>query len=128
LKLAASDLVIGPLPSGAINRALGLELEDGDVVLSLGAQRHALKRHPKDYALCLPHLSAVVASPLYIGEDFKNAGKIELVGRIRTAAISILVAVNVERNTRGQYQIASFYPVSEDKIENRRRRGFLKPA
>jgi hypothetical protein len=128
LKSATSDLVIGAIPSMAINRALGLELADGSVVLSRGAQRHALKRHPKDYALCLPHLSVIVTSPLYVGDDFKNSGKIELVGRLRAAAISILVAVNVERNARGQYQIASFYPVSEDKIENRRRRGFLKPA
>lgn len=120
------DLVIGALPCAAISRALGLELNEGEVLLSRGAQRHAERRHPKEYAICLPHIATVVANPLYVGDDFRNPGKIELISRIRAASISVLVAVNLMRDIRGKYHIESFYPVSDEKIENRRRRGFLK--
>ena len=120
------DLVIGTLPHVVINRCLGLELEAGNVVLTRGAQRHAAKRHPKEYAMCLPQIASVVVRPLYVGDDFKNSGKIELIGRIRAASISILVAVNVRRDEHGNYHIESFYPVSDEKINNRRRKGFLR--
>jgi hypothetical protein len=36
------------------------------------------------------------------------------------------VAVNLERDARGQYHVASFYPVSEVKVQTRRFKGFLK--
>ena len=70
---------IGPLPYQAINNALGLELNAGDVVMSVNAQRHAQRRHPRDYARCFPHIAAVVGNPLYVRDDFKNHGKIEMV-------------------------------------------------
>ena len=52
----------GKLPTDAINAALALELEQGDVVMSVNAQRHAQKRHPNDYARCFPYV-ALVGTP-----------------------------------------------------------------
>ncbi|OAI30226.1 hypothetical protein A1351_09465 [Methylosinus sp. R-45379] len=116
------------MPVKIINRVLELELEPGVVILSRGAQRHAFRQHGEDYAKCQPHVSSIVAEPLYIGDDFKNHGKIELVGRVIAAEIIVLVAVNIERDRHGRYHIASFYPISEEKVQNRKRKGHLKCA
>lgn len=120
-----TDLVLGPLPVDKINKALGLELEPGDVVLTVGTQRHALKRHPSDYARCQPHVGGVVIDPSYIGDDFENPGKIELVARVPAIGSGLLVAVLVEPNVDGNYVVTSFYPISERTIENRRQNGRL---
>ena len=121
-----ADLLLGPLPSDAINRTLGLELEPGEVVLSSAAQRHALRSHPKDFARCLAHVGPVIIRPHYLGDDFKNHGKIELVARVAALGSGLLVAIIVEPIADGRYAVASFYPVGERKIENRRQSGHLK--
>lgn len=118
------DLVLGPLPVEAINKTLELELDEGDVVFTGAAQKHAASRHPDDYAKCLPHVAAIVANPLYLGDDFENEGKIELVGR--PLGTPILVAVSIEKDARGRYHVVSVYPVSEGTIEGRRKKGRLK--
>lgn len=115
-----TDLILGPLPVEKLNKALGLELEPGDAILSAGAQRHALKRHSADYARCLPHVGSIVVDPSYVGNDFQNDGKIELVSRVPALGIGMLVAVMVEPDENGQYAVTSFYPISERTIENRR--------
>ena len=115
-----APLVFGPLPVDGINVVLGLELEEGDVVMSGRAQIHAARYHPDDYSRLQPHVSSVVINPLYVGDDFKNPGKIELVGRIPALDEHILVAVNIEMDDNGNYNVASFYPVSEGKVNNRR--------
>lgn len=65
-------LRLGPLPVGMINKTLGLELDDGEAVVTPSHQVHAAKNHPQDYARCLPHVAAIIANPLYIGDDFKR--------------------------------------------------------
>lgn len=121
------DLILGPLPVEQINRALGLELEQGNVILSAGAQKHAQRRHPEDYARCQPHLAAVATGPLYVGNDFINDGKIELVSRVVALGGGMLVAVCIEPDEAGNYAVASFYPISEKTIENRRQANHLVP-
>jgi hypothetical protein len=121
------DLVLCDLPADSINRTIKTELEPGKVILTRAAQAHALRRHPAEYPICLPHVASIVADPLYIGDDSKNPGYIELIGR--TAAVgAILVAVNIEQKADGTYHVASFYPISETKIEGRRSKGFLSVA
>lgn len=115
-----SDLILGPMPVDKINRALGYELEPGPIVLTVGSQRHALRRHPEDYPRCLPHVGTVACDPSYVGDDFNNSGKIELVGRVRALGQGILVAILVEPDEHGRYVVTSFYPISEKTIENRR--------
>ena len=119
------DLVLGPLPVEAINRTLGLELEPGDVIFSAGAQVHAAKRHSLEYAQCLPHAGAVATNPSYVGDDFKNTGKIELVRKVPGLLGGVLLAIAIEIDDAGFYRVVSMYPVSERKIENRRQNRHL---
>lgn len=119
------SLILGALPVEMIKATIGLDLPPGEVVFSRAAQKHAEKRHPKDYPLCLPHMGGLVLSPLYIGDDHRNAG-IELVGRIPNG--NMLIAVCIEPDKDGQYPVCSVYMVTEKKIQGRRQRGFLKVA
>ncbi len=74
-----TSLNFGPLNINAINDALALELDSGEVTISISAQNHAQRNHPRDYAHCLPHLASVVNNPLYERDDYKNPDKIVLV-------------------------------------------------
>jgi hypothetical protein len=118
-------LFFGPVPVEALNRALGMELEAGDAVMSVNAQKHAQRRHPIDYPHCLPHVAAVINNPLYVRDDFRNHGRIELVGRPASLPDYLLVAVEVVLDTEGRYNVTSFYPLSEKKVANRRDSGHL---
>ncbi len=122
---APQKLFLGAMPVRMLESTLGLELDDGDVVLTANAQKHASRRHPHDYPRLLPHIAAIVADPMYVGDDFKNPGKIELVSRVPSAGGAALVAVEVTPNANGEYAISSFYPISETKIQNRRAKGTL---
>lgn len=118
-------LDFGPLPVDLINRTTGLELETGNAFFSINAQKHAAKRHPLEYSKALPHVAAVIADPMYLGDDFKNHGKIELVARVAALGNALLVAVEVTRDDSGRYNVTSFYPISQKKIDNRREKGRL---
>jgi phage-Barnase-EndoU-ColicinE5/D-RelE like nuclease3 len=119
------NIPIGPMPVDAINKALGLELEAGELMLKPAAQVHAANHHTEEYPVILPCLPEVLASALYVGDDHGNAGKIELIGRIRELDQFILIAVIIEVDAKGFYSVASFYPVSKTKIQGRREKGFL---
>jgi hypothetical protein len=118
--------LFGDVPVRAINDALALELDDGQAVMSINAQKHARRRHPKDFARCFPHVAAVVTSPLYVRDDFHNDGKIELVGKPAALGEYLLVAVEIAMDEDGRYNVTSFYPISEAKVERRRDNGHLK--
>lgn len=115
--------LFGPMPVEGVNGALGLELEPGDVVMSIRAQQHAQKRHPKDYARCFPHVASIIASPLYVCDDFKNEGKIEMVGRPNGFPDWLLVAVEIAQDEDGKFNVTSFYPISDTKVQNRKESG-----
>ncbi len=76
--------------------------------------------------MCLPHVASVVTNPLYVRDDFKNDGKIELVGRPGSLGGFLLVAVEITLDDDGRYNVASFYPISEAKVEKRRDSGHLR--
>jgi len=118
--------LFGEVPIAAINAALQLELEPGEAVMSINAQRHALSRHPKDFARCFPHVAAVITTPLYVRDDFINDGKIELVGRPAALGEYLLVAVEIALDAEGRYNVVSFYPISETKVSKRREKGTLR--
>ena len=105
-----------------------MELEEGGVVMSGRAQLHAAKNHPDDYSRCIGHIAAIVNNPLYIGDDFKNPGKIELISRVPAIGSAILVAIHIERDGNQEYNITSFYPINERKVGRRLDKGFLKIA
>ena len=116
---------LGPLPVEAINRALGLELDAGEVWMTGTAQRHVAKEHPEDYPVCRCRLSRTVGAPLYIGQGPQRTN-IELVTRTRGSPdIAILVAVGMKPKC-GRYFVKSMYMISEDKITNNRLKRYLK--
>lgn len=119
-------LLFGAVPIRAINDALGLELDEGQAVMSVNAQRHAQRRHPADFARCFPHIASVVTNPLYVRDDFRNDGKIELVGKPPALGDYLLVAVEIALDEQGRYNVVSFYPVSENKVAGRRDSGHLR--
>ena len=119
------DLILGQMPVAAINKAIGTELEAGDIVLTSGAQLHASRRHPEDYPKCLPHLGSVIANRRYIGDDHTNSG-IEIWGYAGPISALVLVAVAIVPDGDGRYQISSFYVVSEKKAHARRLKGYLR--
>jgi hypothetical protein len=124
-----AGMVLCHLPADTINRTIETELEIAEVVLTRAAQTHAARRHPADYPKCFPHLARVIANPLYIGDDYRNPGYIELISAIPGPPPEfMLVAVNLELNEYGQYEVASFYLISEKKIASRRGKGYLKVA
>ncbi|MBA3678376.1 MAG: hypothetical protein H0W74_13410 [Sphingosinicella sp.] len=118
--------LFGDVPIRAINDALKLELDPGQAVMSVNAQRHAQKRHPKEFARCFPHVAAIIGNPLYVRDDYRNDGKIELVGRPIALGEYLLVAVEISLDVDGRYNVTSFYPISEQKVERRRDAGTLK--
>ena len=115
-----SSLELGPLPTGTIEATLGIELESGKVVFTVSSQKHCRSSHSSDFLRCLPHVGSVVSNPMYLGDDFKNHGKIELISRIAAIGEGLLVAVEITRDPTGCYRIASMYPVSQAKIDSRR--------
>ncbi len=119
------DLHLGPLPVEAINRTLGHELEPGDVIFTAAAQAHAYRSHRSDFPRCLPHVGAVAITPQFLGDDFKNLGKIELVARVPSLGSGVSVALVIEPDANGRYNVCSLYPVSYRTIENRRQDGHL---
>ncbi|WP_365829715.1 hypothetical protein [Brevundimonas sp.] len=121
---APLELNLGPLPVDEINRTLGHDLDPGDVIFSSAAQTHAARRHPEDFPRCLPHVGGVVSNPDFLGDDLKNDG-IELVARIPALGGGLLVALLVEPDANGNYNVLSCYPVGNAKIENRRQNGRL---
>ncbi len=119
-------LNFGPLNINGINDALALELDSGDVTMSISAQNHAQRNHPRDYAHCLPHIASVVNNPLYVRDDYKNPDKVELVSKPAGFPDWLLVAVRISIDINGCYNIVSFYPISDKKVENRKAKGHYK--
>lgn len=121
-------LIFGQLPVRTIQKTLHLELEPGPTVMSSNAQIHAARRHPSDFPRCLPHVASVVNSPLYLGDDYRNPGKIELISRIPVLGSGLLIAVEVSQDGGGNYNVVSIYPIADARIASRREKGFLRNA
>lgn len=120
-------IAFGALPVDYINVTLGMELEVGNVVMSANAQKHAANKHP-EFSQCLAFVSAILASPLYLGDDLQNDGKIEIIGKPHLLGFAMLIAVEVRRDKKGHYNISSVYSLPEDRIQNRKEKGYLKIA
>jgi hypothetical protein len=111
----------GNFPDNIVHKTLGIEVEPGEVIFSVPAQNHANRNHPGDAALIIPHLSQVIEDPMYVGDDFNNVGKIELVRMIpNSGGQSALIAVTVEMDDKGFYNICSSYLIKK------RNKGILK--
>ena len=121
------DLLPGDFPHDAVFKTLGVEADPGPVKFSAPAQRHAMRRHPQDLPRIIPSLSKIIISPLYMGDDFRNPGKIEFVGRIPGLSGGALIALTVDRNeTDGYYHVCSAYMISQADLDRKRDKNVLK--
>jgi hypothetical protein len=116
----------GSLPVDDIYSTLGIDVDAGDVIFTVPAQRHALRRHPQDVPVITPHLSGIIESPMYMGDDLRNPGKIEFVSKIRGHSGGALVAIAVEKNTDGYYHICSAYLISDSEFDKKKSKRILK--
>lgn len=67
-----------------------------------------------------------MAAPLYVRDDFINAGKIELVCEAQGLTGYLLVAVEISLDAAGRYNVVSFYALSDKKCWRRRESGHLR--
>lgn len=117
---------LGLAPIAAIKQTLGLEIDPLPVRFSVAAQKHAYKRHKNDFPVIEPHLKRLVSSPMYIGDDLKNPGKIELVGRIPRVDGAALVAITIEHSADERYHVCSCYLISQSELDKKKASQILK--
>ncbi len=104
---------------------MGTDLEPGLLVVPIGMDVHVSRKRPGEYARLVPHLGAVTADPLYVGDDFKNDG-IEIIGSAPgSGGEFILIAICLTLDEGGNYQVRTFYSITDEKIQQRRRKGVL---
>jgi len=119
--------VLGELPVDKINKALGTELEPGNGWLSSAAHEHIAISHQNDYQICAQYLNLVLTQPMYVRQASKHARNFELIRRVSIPGKPIiLVAVSLERNTKGHYNVRSSYIISDDDLNAKRNSGSLK--
>jgi hypothetical protein len=118
---------IGPLPVEIINDLLGTELEQGDAWLSVMAHSHMAEDHPGDYPVCFSNLADAIANPTYIGQDPQHGRNFIIVKRVQGGgAKPMLVAICLEPNEFGNYNICSAYLIDQQDVDRRREKGYLK--
>ncbi len=101
----------------------------GGVKFSVAAQNHAFKRHPGDVPIIVPALSEIVTNPLYLGDDLRNPGKIELIGRIRGHVGGALVSLTIEKNKQDDcYHVCSIYMISQAELDKKISKRIVKVA
>ncbi len=118
------NLVLGVLPADRL-AVTGLGLEAVPVRFTIAAQKHAIKRHPDEFHLCRPYLERTVKTPTYVGQSPKHEGNgFELVFESEQGDLLILLAVRLKQ-VGGAYIVTSVYPINQDKLARRLRKGFL---
>lgn len=128
-KSKLNDIVAGQLPDEMLYRTLEIKADPGEVRLTRAAQSHIQSRHPGELEKILPRLSQLVENPLYMGDDHRNPGKIELVGRVPQHSGAVLVAILLDRNEGEDfYHICSAYFISQAEVDKRRDQKILKNA
>jgi len=63
---------------------------------------------------------------MYMGDDFRNPGKIEFVRRIPGGTKSALIALTVEKGADGFYHVCSAYLISQSDVDKKRDKKILK--
>lgn len=119
---------VGPLPAAAINAALGTELEVCDVWVSKLAHQHIALDHPDDYAAVKANIIDIITNPTWVGQDPRHGDNFYLVRRTpQEGADAVLIAIGLEVNEFGTYNVRTAYAIGEEDILTRRLRGSLHP-
>ncbi len=121
------DIFPGKMPDDLLYDTLGVEVDPGEVKFSAPAQKHAYRGHPEDVPLIIPHLSQIISDPMYVGDDFRNPGKVEFVRQIPGSnGKSALVALTIEKSDDGYYHVCSSYFISQSEVDKKRSKSILK--
>jgi hypothetical protein len=121
--------MFGALPVDLINDVLGTDLSPGNVRLSSQAHKHMAEDHPQDYSTCIKYLPFAIEDPTYIGQAPHHGRNFELVKRIsRGNGDYVLVAIGLEPNKHGNYQVRSCYLIDERDIQARKSKKRLRLA
>lgn len=126
-------IYLGPLPVEKIHRCLGIELAPAEVVFWGRRQEHAFKKEPHREPICSPHYKATVADPSHIGQQPRHKDKgFELV-KVVPVHGPILLAIGlavVKSRGRSLYVVYSTYPLQQNSLERRIRKGttFVVPT
>ena len=125
-KFKPIDIFPGNVPKEKIYKTLEIDLEAGIVKFSAPAQKHAYGRHGEELKTIIPHLSEIISDPMYMGDDYKNPGKIELVRRIRGENNAALIALKIEKADDGYYHVCSAYFISQSEVDKKKQKKILK--
>ncbi|WP_156382008.1 MULTISPECIES: hypothetical protein [unclassified Aureimonas] len=123
-----TPLNLGPLPVDKL-KDFGIVAAPGDVIFTVAAQKHAIKGHAQEFALCLRYLDRAVQTPTHVGQAPQHKGVgVELIYEHVMDKVIILVAVHLELTPAGTYIVKSTYPIARDKLERRIRKKFIIAA
>lgn len=113
---------VGPLPVDKVNRALGVDLEPGEVWVSADCHRHIAEDHPDDYPFVVQAIFEIVAGPLYVGQDPKHHRNFYFVKSLPDGAPNPqgLVSIGFEPNKFGGYNVRTAYSISQSDVDARR--------
>ena len=113
---------IGQLPFDKINKALGTELDEGEVWMSRHAHEHIAVDHPEDYPFIMAALVEIVTGPLYVGQDPKHGGNFYVIKPLGEDAPNPhgLVVIGLVPNKYGSYNVRSAYTTNQDTVNQRR--------
>lgn len=110
-------------PTELLNARFELELDPGDVWMSMICHRHIALDHPIEYADCFPSIQDVIESPNFVGRSPKHNDAIEIIKRLLIDDVwrIVLAPVSITPNKQGNYHLHSFYEISQEDIDYRRR-------
>lgn len=119
---------VGPLAAEQINRAMNLDLDDGDVWVSRACHRHIAEDHPDDYPYIKANIIEIIREPTWVGQDPKHAENFYLIRSLVVAEGSpvALVAIGLEMTEYGTYSVRSAYRIKQEDVDTRILRGSLK--
>ncbi len=104
------------------NSILGIQLPIGDIYKSDGFIKHIQKRHAEyvKYIECIP---SIINKPDYVGKNAKEPNSIELIKVYPQDNIQIAIKLDISENS---LYVASLYPISQSKLNNRLNSGRIK--
>jgi hypothetical protein len=110
-------ILYGFLPVDVISPVLKEDLREGRVRLSALAHKHIAQDHPEDYEFCLRYMAQAIENPTYVGQSPWQIRNFELVKCIED--YNVLIAIGIEPNEHGSYNIRSSYRITYEKVRRR---------
>jgi len=121
-----SLLNLGPLPHDLVAGILNTPMPNGLVHFTAGAQWHSYQRHGEEFLSCHAYLAQTVAAPTYVGQaPHHRLQGFEMVLDVPNGDLRVLMALTLRPCNEGIYNVKSVYPIDENKLARRLRKGVL---